>query len=422
VTDTTNNTVLNTALAPPGTLVANGLDVELPGGKCLGRLGRLGWLLGGVGLVAMVGIVVASLVPATLVAEKENRRLMEMQPAPFAQTPASAESVNERVVFGDLPDEVKRFETNGDFFFVTVSAPEQSLLSWFAGRSDPAIDLLTTEDKFGVRTASQRREAALQQMRSASQEAQFVALTAAGYEPEISLGEVVVEEVLCREIGDDGLCAEFFPSDLAIDPSDTILEAEGKELNSVEDLSAVLDGKLPGDTIDLKIRRPDVGILDVTVELAASPDDPTRTIIGFRPFDTRVVTLPFQVDIDTGRIGGPSAGLAFTLALIDELTDGELTGGRNIAVTGTISLDGSVGPIGGLSQKVSAVRQHHVDVFLVPASQRELAEGEDELRQKLNDAGHGDVKIIPVATLDEALQALEDLGGDPLVPVDVTLS
>jgi PDZ domain-containing protein len=418
VTDTTNNIVLNTPLVPPDTLVGTGLDVELP---CAKWLGRLGWLLGGVGLVAMVGVVAASLAPATLVAEKENRRLMEVQPAPFAQTPASAESVNERVVFGDLPDEVKRFETNGDFFFVTVSAPEQSLLSWFAGRGDPAIDLLTAEDKFGVRTPSQRREAALQQMRSASQEAQFVALTAAGYEPEISLGEVVVEEVLCREIGDDGLCAEFFPSDLAIDPSDTILEAEGKELNSVEDLSAVLDGKLPGDTIDLKIRRPDVGILDVTVELTASPD-PTRTIVGFRPFDTRAVTLPFQVDIDTGRIGGPSAGLAFTLALIDELTDGELTGGRNIAVTGTISLDGSVGPIGGLSQKVSAVHQHHVDVFLVPASQRELAEGEDVLRKKLNDAGHGDVQIIPVATLDEALQALEDLGGDPLVPVDVTLS
>ena len=160
----------------------------------------------------------------------------------------------------------------------------------------------------------------------------------------------------------------------------------------------------------------------MTVELAASPDDPTRTIVGFRPFDTRVVTLPFEVDIDTGRIGGPSAGLAFTLALIDELTEGELTGGKNIAVTGTISLDGSVGPIGGLSQKVNAVRQHDVDVFLVPASQRELADGEDELRKKLDDAGHRHVKIVPVATLEEALRALEELGGDPLVPVVVTLS
>jgi PDZ domain-containing protein len=408
VTDTTNNTVLNppqpaTALVAPDTIVSGS---------------RWAWVPAVIGLLSLLGISAAALIPATVVAEKENQRLMEMQEAPYAQVPASAESVNDRVLFGsDLPDDIPRFEPDGDFFFVTVSAPEQSLLGFFAGAGDPAIDLLTAEDKFGVRTPSQRREAALQQMRTAAQEAQFVALTAAGYEPEISLGEVVVQEVLCQTLGDNGLCEEFFPSDLTIDPSDTILEAEGVALNSVEDLSAVLEGKEPGDMIDLQIRRPDEGILDVTVELAASPDDPDRTIIGFRPFDTRVVTLPFEVSIDTGRIGGPSAGLAFTLALIDELTPGELTGGADIAVTGTISLDGSVGPIGGLSQKSNAVLQHGVEVFLVPASQRELADGEDELRQKLDDAGHGRVKIVPVANLDEALAALEDLGGDPLVPV-----
>lgn len=378
---------------------------------------RWAWVPAIAGLVGLLAICAAALIPATVTAEKENRRLQELQPAPYAQVPASAESVNDRVVFGDLPDDVERFETEGDFFFVTVSAPEQSLLGWFAGKDDPAIDLLTEEDKYGVQTPSQRREQALQQMRTASQEAQFVALTAAGYEPEISLGEVVVQEVLCEVVGDDGLCAEYFPSDLAIDPSDTILVADGVDLNSVEDLSAVLADKSPGDMVDLQIRRPDEGLLDVTVELAASPDDPDRTIVGFVPFDTRVVTLPFEVSIDTGEIGGPSAGLAFTLALIDELTPGDLTGGRNIAVTGTIALDGSVGPIGGLSQKVNAVLQHGVDTFIVPASQSELAEGQDELRQKLDDAGHGDVEIVPVSSLDEALAVLESLGGDPLVPV-----
>lgn len=377
--------------------------------------------MAGVGLVLLLVISIASLIPATVVAEKENDRLMEVQAAPYARTPASAESVNARVVFGDLPDDVQRFETEGDFFFVTVSAPSQSLLSWFAGRDDPAIDPLTKEDKFGVQTPSQRRAVSLQQMNTATQRAQFVALTAAGYEPEISLGQVVVEEVLCRIVGDDGRCAEFFASDAGIDPADTILEADGLKMGSVEDLSAVLDAKSPGDTVDLLIDRPETGELEVTVELSASPDDPERTIIGFRPFDTRVVTLPFEVSVDTGEIGGPSAGLAFTLALIDELTPGELTGGRNIAVTGTIALDGSVGAIGGLPQKVSAVLQHGVDVFIVPASQRELGEprpGEPDLRQQLDDAGHGDVEIVPVANLVEALAALEALGGDPLVPVN----
>ncbi len=366
-------------------------------------------------MFVLVVIAVASVLPATLVAEKVNPRLDEIQPAPYARTPASAESVNERVVFGDLPDDVARFETAGDFFFVTVTAPEQSLLSHFVGRDEPAIDLLTEEDKFGFQTPEQRREFNLQAMRTAEQEAQYVALTTVGFDAEITPGEVVVAEVLCKETAEDGSCEVSFPSDEQIDPADTILEADGVELESVEDLSAVLADKRPGDTVVLLIDRPNVGQSEETVVLSAAPDDPERTIVGFRPFDTRAITLPFEVDIETGGIGGPSAGLAFTLSLIDELSAGELTGGRNVAVTGTIGLDGTVGAIGGLPQKVSAVHQHGVEVFIVPASQAEL--DDPVMVERLDDAGRGEVLIIPVATLEEALDALEELGGDPLVPL-----
>jgi PDZ domain-containing protein len=137
--------------------------------------------------------------------------------------------------------------------------------------------------------------------------------------------------------------------------------------------------------------------------------------VGFVPFDTRAIDLPFEVDIDTGDIGGPSAGLAFTLALIDELSPGDLTGGRDVAVTGTISLDGSVGAIGGLPQKVSAVRQNGYDLFLVPASQPEL--DDPEQLQRLEDIAQGDVEIVPVESLDDALAALAARGGDPISPV-----
>ncbi len=186
-------------------------------------------------------------------------------------------------------------------------------------------------------------------------------------------------------------------------------------LESVEDLSAVLEGKEPGDTVELVIDRPGDGRETVTVQLSASPDDADRTIIGFFPFDTRAITLPFEVDIRTDDIGGPSAGLAFTLAMIDELSPGDLTGPQEVAVTGTISLDGSVGAIGGLTQKVSAVHQNGMRVFLVPSSQAEL--DDPERLQRMEDAGRGEVEIIPVATLDEALAVLEALGGDPLVTV-----
>ena len=373
------------------------------------------WMMAGMGLAVLAVIGVASLLPATLVSEKENQRTGDIEPTPYALTPASADPVNDRIVFGELPAGVERFEAANDFHFVTVTSPTQSVLSWFAGRGEPAIDFLTEEDKFGVRTPSQRREFNLQLMRTAEQEAQYMALTTLGFDVEITPGEVIVQDVLCKTPGDAGECAEWFPSDEQIDPADRILEAEGVALDSVEDLSAVLADREPGDTIDLRIDRPGEGERDVTVELSASPDDPERTIIGFIPFDTRAITLPFEVDIRTDDIGGPSAGLAFTLAMIDELSPGDLTGPQNVAVTGTIGLDGSVGAIGGLTQKVSAVHQNGMNVFLVPASQSEL--DDPDRMQRLLDAGRGEVEIIPVATLDEALAALEELGGDPLVPV-----
>jgi PDZ domain-containing protein len=374
------------------------------------------WAIAGLGLLALAAIGMASLLPSSLVGEKENERTGAMEPTPYALTPASADPVNDRIVFGELPEGVERYETENAFKFVTVTAPSQSVLSWVAGRDDPAVSFMTEEDKFGARTPSQRREFNLQQMRSAEQEAQYVALTKLGFDVEITAGDVIVQDVLCKVPSDDGgECEEWFPSDEQIDPADRIIEADGVQLESVEDLADVLADKQPGDEIDLLIERPGQGEETVTVELSASPDDPERTIIGFVPFDTRAIDLPFEVDIETGDIGGPSAGLAFTLALIDELSPGSLTGDQNVAVTGTINLEGEVGAIGGLTQKVSAVHQNGVKVFLVPASQGELSD--PVKRRRLEDAGRGQVKIIPVATLDEALAALESLGGDPLVAV-----
>lgn len=393
----------------------------------------LGGVAAGVAMVLLAAIGVSALLPSGLVAQAEDPRCAPggptpTAPAPYALVPASAESVNDRVQYGDLPDEVEVFETNGDFFFVTVSQPEQSVLSWLVGEGDDVIEPITEIGRNGCsgRTTSQNREIGLQQMRSATQEAQFVALTAAGYEPTIEQGAVVVQDILCGEVAEDGFtCAEQFPVGDVLEPGDTILEVEGVSVPTVADLSAELSDMAPGDTVQLLIDRAGSGPRNVLVELSSDPQDPDRAIVGFRPFDTQSVDLPFDVRIDTAAIGGPSAGLSFTLALIDELTEGDLTGGQNIAVTGTIRLDGTVGPIGGLEQKVSAVQQHGVDVFLVPSEQIEFSDPDPDdpddgicRIECLRAAGDGEVQIIPVASLDEALAELERLGGDPIVPVD----
>jgi PDZ domain-containing protein len=367
-----------------------------------------------VAIAACIAVGTAGLLPSELVADELNTRIDEVQPTPYARVPSSAQPVDERITFGELEGLAEQFPPSGNFYFVTVTEPAQTVLSWLVGRDEPAVEFLTEEQKFGFQTPQQRRTFGLESMRTSEQVAQYVALKAVGYDVTIVPGDVLISEMVCLVASDDGTeCLESSPSDEMLDPGDRLLEVDGKPLSNVDDLSAALVDKEPGDEVEIRLDRPEVGELTVTVELTSAPDDPERTIVGFLPFDTQRVKLPFELDIDTGAIGGPSAGLAFTLTLIDELTPGELTGGQNIAITGTIELDGSVGAIGGLRQKASAVAQAGVDVFLVPAAQGE----EDIERARL--AGGDGLRIIPVATVDEALAALEELGGTPIDAVPI---
>jgi PDZ domain-containing protein len=141
----------------------------------------------------------------------------------------------------------------------------------------------------------------------------------------------------------------------------------------------------------------------VPITTIAAPEDPGRAVIGIAPED-RIVDFDFPVDvtIDSGNVGGPSAGLAFTLAVLDVLTPGELTGGHRVAVTGTMSLDGTVGPVGGAAQKAITVRDAGYEVFLVPS---------DELDEVQATVG-SDLQVVAVDTLAEALEALGSLGGN----------
>jgi PDZ domain-containing protein len=100
-------------------------------------------------------------------------------------------------------------------------------------------------------------------------------------------------------------------------------------------------------------------------------------------------------------VSATSAGLAMTLAILDILSSGNLTGGHAVAATGTIGLDGTVGDVGGVSQKAVAVRRAGADVFFVPA---------DQSKQALSQAGK--MKIYAVTSLQQALDDLQALGGD----------
>ncbi|MEY3339083.1 MAG: hypothetical protein RL575_176 [Actinomycetota bacterium] len=315
--------------------------------------------------------------------------------------PGSAEEVASRFSFDkNALSQVTRYETSAPILFVTAYGSKLSALDALVGVLDPDVDVLNREEKFGTITPSEQRRLGFQAMASAKQIAEYVALNRLGYDVSIAYGKLIIERLVCED------APRPLSACLQLNPGDTITAFDGIEIPTLSDLMPIIADYSPGDVVEVTITpHKTTDSVMKKIELMVSPDDPDRTIIGVWPADTRTVDLPFEVDIDTDSIGGPSAGLSFTLALLDELTAGELTGGVKVAATGTIDGDESIGAIGALRQKTVAVKASGATVFLVPSAQTP-----EELSAARRVAG-SKLRIVPVANLTEALKVLEELGG-----------
>jgi len=315
--------------------------------------------------------------------------------------PGSAEEVASRFSFDkNALSQVTRYETSAPILFVTAYGSKLSALDALVGVLDPDVDVLNREEKFGTITPSEQRRLGFQAMASAKQIAEYVALNRLGYDVSIAYGKLIIERLVCED------APRPLSACLQLNPGDTITAFDGIEIPTLSDLMPIIADYSPGDVVEVTITpHKTTDSVIKRIELMVSPDDPDRTIIGVWPADTRTVDLPFEVDIDTDSIGGPSAGLSFTLALLDELTAGELTGGVRVAATGTIDGDESIGAIGALRQKTVAVKASGATVFLVPSAQTP-----EELSAARRIAG-SKLRIVPVANLTEALKVLEELGG-----------
>ncbi len=332
--------------------------------------------------------------------------------------PGEANEVSPRIGFmpvaegGVVPE---RFVPDNSIRFVTAFGGRLSVLDALMGWLDPHVDVQTYTEHFGKQTPSDSRRVGFQKMFGAKQVAEYVAMKKLGLDATMKMGTVVVEDLVCEKK------PTLLSACKRLEVGDTITHVNGVETPTLDALATQLASRTVGETLTLTVIPYSIdsvtGQLVETdpksavkkkVQLIANPDNPEKAIIGFVPADTRIVTLPFEVNFSTTDIGGPSAGLAFTLALLDELTKGNLMGSRGVAATGTINTDGSVGAIGALEQKAVAVRDAGASLFLVPAGQTD-----EEVAAARKAAGSG-VKIVQVATLNEALKALRAHGGDPL--------
>ena len=191
------------------------------------------------------------------------------------------------------------------------------------------------------------------------------------------------------------------PAAASLNPGDVVVAADGKPIQLSSELVDVIGAHQPGDIVTLDVQRSPDQTDTVNVQLVARPDDPSKAMLGVSLETFRLrYEFPFDVQIDSGAVGGPSAGLAFTLGVIDVLTPGSLTGGQRVATTGTMDPSGAVGPVGGVEQKTISVRRAGATLFLVPSSEY------DEAKKYA-----GDMRVESVDTIDDALRVLTTIGG-----------
>ena len=230
---------------------------------------------------------------------------------------------------------------------------------------------------------TQRRQSSLNQM----SQSQLIAITVALR----SLGKTVEVRPTGAEVV---LVQPGAPADGKLEVGDVIVEAEGQPVRTTDDLARAASGLTPGDDLTLTVKRGDKRV-ELTLPTQASESDPKRAVVGIGVQNAEDYHFPVDVKIDAGSIGGPSAGLAFALDVVNELGT-DLARGRVIVATGELTLDGKVLPIGGVKQKAIAAERAGADLFLVPDANAAEAR-----------AAVDDLEIVPVSTFREAVAALE---------------
>ena len=293
---------------------------------------------------------------------------------------------------------IEEFPSDGELHLTTVRVRDRvSFWGYLWYQVDGDAELVERSRVFGERTNEENKELNLERMATSKDLATAVALERLGYSTIVADGVFVLQTV------------EGAPAAELLERGDVIVGVEGEAVVSPTQLVEAIGGRAPGDFITIEVERGGNGVVEeIPVTLAAREDDATRAFLGVSTSERVDLDLDvgFSVTLGSDNIGGPSAGLAFTLAVLDQLTAGELTGGERVAVTGTIQVDGSVGSVGGVEQKAAAVREEGVTTFIVPTAL------EEPTIQLVREAAGPGVTIIPVDDLEGASTALASLGGD----------
>jgi len=324
----------------------------------------------------------------------------------FAITPGGAQPVAPLITIQGSSS-----TTSGKILLTDVYLTPLSWLTYLPAWFSNTTDIVSQDELVdpGVSISELDAQGYLE-MEQAKQSAKVAALTRLGYPVGSQPAGAVVTAV-----GSDT------PAEHKLAVADVIVGVNGTATNTSCQVIAATHDLMPGTTADLRVEPATISdngtitygtTTTVRVTLAPAPKGdsgtpcpgvvgPPKAYVGISLSDQVDYTFPFSIQISTPNIGGPSAGLAMTLGIIDQLSHGSLLHHQTIAATGTIDPTGQVGDVGGVRQKAVAVSNAHATLFFVPVVERSAAES----------TAAPALKVRPVATLNQALSVLFADGG-----------
>nr|WP_203139004.1 S16 family serine protease [Microbacterium sp. JZ31] len=332
-------------------------------------------------VIAVVVLVVLTFLPTAYVIQR---------PGPVYDTIGTAESADGTELPLIAISGTETFDDTAgtlDLTTVQVVGNRERTPSWFElaiAWLDPSRAVVPIDAVFpeGV-TSEQREEQNAVLMVDSQAEATAAALGQLGYDLDATV-EVA------------GVPSDDAPAAGLIEAGDRILSANGTPVTEATQLRELIqEGE--GEPVEIAYERDgEEGTVTVTPE-EGQIEGEQAWLIGITL--TTAYDFPFDVTIQLDNVGGPSAGMMFALGMIDVLTPGALNGGENVAGTGTITADGTVGPIGGIRQKLYGARDAGAEWFLAPA---------DNCNEVVGHIPDG-LQVFSVATLDDSLTALEGI-------------
>jgi PDZ domain-containing protein len=291
----------------------------------------------------------------------------------------------------------KTYHSPGRVLFLTVSVSSErpNVWRWLQASLDKDSDVVGEDNFLQGQSRTKVDKENVVAMDDSQLAAKTVALEQLGYTVQITGAGAIVAQVV-----------KGSPADGQLKVGDVITAIDGQPVRTADEVGTVVRSKPVGSTLDFAVLRKGATI-PVPITSVAAKSGPLRgkPFIGIAPATKDLkINFPVDVTIDPGPVSGPSAGLAFTLTIIDEMTPGSLTGGQKVAVTGTMDLDGNVGEVGGVPQKTAAALDAGAKLFIVPTA---------EVKQAKARAG-SKATVVGVDTIDEALRALREHGGAPV--------